>query len=347
LRAPRAQAAGAGRSRRPHPTRRQLPERVAFRYRLVGVDRAWQDAGTRRDAFYTNLRPGSYTFRVKASNHDGVWNEAGAAVDLYVPPAFYQTTWFLAVCILLAAVLAWWIHRLRIGQVTARLERLHDERIDERTRIARELHDTLLQGHLTASMQLHVANANVPADSPAKPLLERVLRLMAEVSDEGRRALQGLRVASPADSSALEDALARIRDELAAGPEVDFRVFAEGRSRPLLPLARDEIYWIGREALVNAFRHAGASRVEVEVEYRWRQLRLRVRDDGRGIDPAVLHDGREGHWGVAGMRERAERIGGRLRVWSAPGKGTEVELSVPASVAFEGYQGRRRGDAPH
>jgi signal transduction histidine kinase/ligand-binding sensor domain-containing protein len=324
-----------------------IPERVAFRYRLVGVDRAWQDAGTRRDAFYTNLRPGSYTFRVKASNHDGVWNEAGAAVDLYVPPAFYQTTWFLAVCILLAAVLAWWIHRLRIGQVTARLERLHDERIDERTRIARELHDTLLQGHLSASMQLHVANANVPADSPAKPLLERVLRLMAEVSDEGRRALQGLRVASPADSSALEDALARIRDELAAGPEVDFRVFAEGRSRPLLPLARDEIYWIGREALVNAFRHAGASRVEVEVEYRWRQLRLRVRDDGRGIDPAVLHDGREGHWGVAGMRERAERIGGRLRVWSAPGKGTEVELSVRASVAFEGYQGRRRGDAPH
>ena len=323
-----------------------IPERVAFRYRLDGLDEEWQDAGTRREAFYTNLRPGSYTFQVTASNHDGVWNEAGAAVALDVPPAFYQTTWFLASWIVIAAVLAWWIYRLRIGQIAARLQRLHDERIDERTRIARELHDTLLQGHLSASMQLHVANASVPADAPAKPLLERVLRLMAEVSDEGRLALQGLRVASPADSPALGDALARIRDEFAAGSEVGFRVVVEGRPRPLPPLVRDEIYRIGREALVNAFRHAGASRVEVEIEYRRRQLRLRVRDDGRGIDPTVLHDGREGHWGVAGMRERAERIGGRLRVWSAPGKGTEVELSVPAGVAFEEHEGGGRGATP-
>lgn len=313
-----------------------IPERVAFRYRLEGVEEEWQEAGPRREAFYTNLRPGSYTFRVIASNHDGVWNQAGAAVALEVPPAFYQTTWFLAAWIAVAALLAWWIHRLRIRQVTARLERLHDERIDERTRIARELHDTLLQGHLSASMQLHVASAAVPAESPARPLLDRVLRLMTEVGDEGRRALQGLRVASSSDSTALEDALARVRDELAAGSEADFRVIVEGRPRPLQPLVRDEVHRIGQEALVNAFRHAAASRVEVEIEYRRRQLRLRVRDDGRGIDPAVLAAGREGHWGVAGMRERAERIGGRLRVWSAPGKGTEVELSVPAAVAFEG-----------
>jgi signal transduction histidine kinase len=207
-----------------------------------------------------------------------------------------------------------------------------EERLAERTRIAQELHDTLLQGFLSASMQLHVAADRLPADSPEKASLGRVQDLMRRVIEEGRNAVRGLRSTST-QADDLEQALVGMSQELAIG-EVEYRVIVEGRPRPLKPLIRDEVYRIGREALANAFRHSGAKSVEVEIEFASSDLRMLVRDNGRGIDANVLRSGSEGHWGLSGMRERAERIGARFKVWSGADAGTEVELVVPAAVAF-------------
>ena len=310
-----------------------IPERVRFRYRLAGYDDAWIDAGTRRSAFYTGLGPGSYRFEVIASNNDGVWNESGAAAGFSIAPAFYETSWFLALCIVAAAGAVGIVFAVRMRGVAARLQRLHDERMDERTRIAHELHDTLLQGFLSASMQLHVAADAVPVESPAKVQLDKVLALMSKVIGEARDTVRGLRTDEGAPRD-LEEAFFRIGEELGGTDTIEFRVDVTGRTRPVQPLVRDEIYRIGRESLLNAFRHADANRIHVELQYLPRELKLLVRDDGRGIDAEVLRSGREGHWGLTGMRERASRLGARLDVRSGPGSGTEVELSVPSRVAF-------------
>lgn len=313
-----------------------IPEKVRFRYRLAGAGGDWHDAGTRREAFFNNLKPGNYRFNVIACNNDGVWNETGATLEFTLLPAFYQTPWFLLLCVTTACCLAWATYRWRVRQVTAILDLQFQERLEERTRIAQDLHDTLLQGVLSASMQLHLAADQVPADSAAKPLLSRVLQLMGQVIDEGRNAVRGLRAPASQEPGPddLEQALSRVPRELGFTEAAGFRVFAEGRPRPLHPVLRDEVYRIGREALVNAFRHSGAAAIEVEIEYAARALRLLVRDDGRGIDPRVLEAGRDGHWGLSGMRERAERMGARLKVLSRAGAGTEIELSVPGPIAF-------------
>jgi signal transduction histidine kinase len=217
-------------------------------------------------------------------------------------------------------------------EMRARLE----ERIAERTRIAQDLHDTVLQGIVSAAMQLDVAVDQLPANSPAKLRLSRVLELIRRVVEEGRNAVRGLR-SSDSDSDDLGQAFSRIPQDLGIEVpiDIDFRVIVLGSARKLHPIIRDEVYRIGRELLVNAFRHSRASCIQVELEYALRRFRLVVRDDGCGIDPQVLREGREGHWGLPGMRERAERIGARLRVWSRAGAGTEVVLSVPNSIAFE------------
>ena len=308
-----------------------IPERVQFRYRLEGLDDDWRDAGTRRAAFYTKLPPGTYRFRVVASNNDGVWNETGAAVDLSIAPRFFQTRWFLLLCVASGGVLTWTMYRWRLRQVSRRMAVRFNERLAERTRIAQELHDTLLQGFVSASMSLHVAADQVPADSPARPRLTRVLELMRIVIDEGRNAVRGLW--TPQVDS-LEEALSRARLELNGPEAMDFRVVSEGEPRPLTGIVREEVYRIGREALANAFLHSGAARVEVEVEFTSSKLRVLIRDDGRGIEPSVLEKGREGHWGLRVMRERADRAGARLRVWSRSGLGTEVEVTVPGTIAF-------------
>ncbi|HEX4495867.1 MAG TPA: two-component regulator propeller domain-containing protein [Thermoanaerobaculia bacterium] len=310
-----------------------VPEKVLFRYRLVGAESDWQDAGTRREAFYTNLSPGNYEFRVIACNNDGVWSSGGATLAFTLRPAFYQTRWFLALCALTLAALVGSVFGWRVRQVRIRLAHRFEERLAERTRIAQDLHDTLLQGFLSASMQLYAAVEELPPEERAKGRFERVQQLMRQVIDEGRAALRGLR-APDAVANDLEPSLARVPAELGSQGEVKFRVVVEGRARPLAPVVRDEIYRISREALVNAFQHAGAAAVEVEIEYAARQLRVVVRDDGKGIDPEILRAGREDHWGLSGMRERAERIGARLQVWSRDGAGTEVELAVPGKVAY-------------
>lgn len=319
-----------------------IPEKVRFRYRLEGEGSGWHDAGTRREAYFNNLKPGNYRFNVVACNNDGLWNETGAILEFTLLPAFYQTGWFLLLCAVATGCLVWAGYQRHLRQVTTRLDLQFQERLAERTRIAQDLHDTLLQGFLSASMQLHLVADDLPADSAAKPRLSRVLQLMGQVIGEGRSAVRGLRASASQEPGPddLEQALSRVPQELGLTEAPGFRVLVEGRPRPLHPVIRDEVYRIGREALANAFRHSGAAAIEVEIEYAARALRLLVRDDGRGIDPQVLEAGREGHWGLSGMRERAESMGARLKVWSRAGAGTEVELSVPNEIAFAGKRGR-------
>lgn len=314
---------------------------VKFKYRLEGLDPDWTEVGTLRTAYYSYVPPGEYTFRVIAANRDGVWNTEGASVRVRVFPPFYRTNWFILLCAAAVGCLAWAAYRWRVHQVRSRLQLQFDERLLERTRIAQDLHDTLLQGFLSAFMQLDVANDKLPADSPAKPQLSRVQQLMGRVIEEGRNAVQGLR-SSNNDSINLEKAFSRIQQELNIPEQIEFRVIVEGRPRPLNPIIRDEVYRTGREALVNAFRHSRAKSIEVEVEYAAKHLRVLVRDDGCGIDPQVLQSGRERHWGLSGMRERSERIGARFKVRSRAAAGTEVELSVPGHVAFQTQTTRRR-----
>jgi signal transduction histidine kinase/ligand-binding sensor domain-containing protein len=310
-----------------------VPERVRLRYRLEGFDRSWSEPAFARQAVYTNLPPGSYRFRLIASNPDGVWNDQEAAVGFQVEPLFWQTWWFRLGIVMAVAIAILGVYRLRLHNLTRQLNVRFEERLAERTRIAQELHDTLLQGFLSASMQLNVAVDRLPAESPARSPLARVLQLMTRVIEEGRNAVQGLR---SADSSVnLEQAFSHVQDEITLQSDIGFRIIVDGEPRPLYPVLRDEVYRIGREALVNAFRHSRAKNVEMHIEYALRQLRVSVRDDGCGIDPQLLQTGRPGHWGLVGMRERAERIGANFKVWSSPTAGTEVELSVPSHVAFQ------------
>ena len=224
---------------------------------------------------------------------------------------------------------------LRVRQLSRQLTVRMQERVNERTRIARELHDTVLQGLASASLQLEVVDRQIPDDSTAKPLVQRISQMMRQVMDEGRHTVRGLRLRHSEEES-LERALTQISNDLAAPRKAKYQVVVEGAARPLRALVRDEIYRIGGEALVNAFRHAGASAVETVLEYGRDHFRLLVRDDGQGIDPEVVTGGgREGHFGLSGLRERAAKIGARLKVRTAPAVGTEIDLLVPAAAAFE------------
>ncbi len=309
------------------------PERTRFRYRLAGSDQGWSDVVSAGHVIYSDLRPGNYSFQIVASSNNGLWNGPATIVPFVVEPALWQTNWFRALCAM-ALVLAFaMIYRFRMYQLTRQLNVRFQERLAERTHIAQELHDTLLQGFVSASMQLDVAEDQLPADSPVKPVLGRILQLMREVNEEGRNALRGLRT-SGTDSQSLDLAFSRMRQEFCVDDTIGYRVVVHSEARPLRPLIRDEVYRIGREAVLNAVLHAHPQMIEIELEYASTYLRMLVRDDGCGIDGQVLQTGREGHWGLAGMRKRSESIGAALRLRSRPGAGTEVELTVPAGVAF-------------
>jgi ligand-binding sensor domain-containing protein len=311
-----------------------VPERILFRYKLDGSDQSWSDIVASRQVVYKNLGPGTYLFRIIASNNVGLWNGPETSLPFVIEPAFWQTWWFRVACLAGCCLTILAIYRLRIYQLTKGLNVGFQERLAERTRIAQELHDTLLQGVLSASLLLDLAEDQLPEDSPTKPLLKRVLQLMRTVTEEGRNTLRGLRTTESGNQS-LETSFSRLRQEFPLDGKTEYRVIVDSVPRPLRPLIRDEVYRIGREALLNAFMHAHANLIEVEVEYASRHLRVLVRDDGRGIDPQVLHSGREGHWGLVGIRERSERIGANLRLRSRIGAGTELDLTVPGSIAFE------------
>ena len=314
-----------------------VPGRVRYRYLLEGYDRDWSLPTDSHEAAYTNLAPASYTFRVMASNSEGLWNGAAASVPLEVEPMLWQTWWFraLAVGVLAGAIFAGF--RYRLARVRAAMNLRFEERLAERTRIAQELHDTLLQGFISASMQVHVAADLLPDDSASRPLLTRALELMRQVIDEGRNTVRGLRASGTA-SVPLETLFSHIEQELGAEADAAFRVVVGGQRRELHPLLQDEVYRIGREALLNAFRHAQARHIEVELRYAAEGFRLFVRDDGSGIDERILQTGRDGHWGLVGMRERAEKIGAQLHVFSRPSAGTEIQLDIPSNIAFRGVR---------
>jgi signal transduction histidine kinase/ligand-binding sensor domain-containing protein len=316
-----------------------VPQKVRFRYKLEGRDTSWQEAGVRRQAFYTDLAPGSYRFRVIACNNDGVWNQEGATVDFTVAAAWYQTSWFRASCAAAFVLLLWIAYHLRVLQLRRQFAIGLEARVNERTRIARELHDTLLQSLHGVLMSFQRADNLLP-DRPmeAKQRLGSAIDQAAQAITESRDAVQGLR-SSTRVTNDLALAIRTLGEELAAKqtsenpPVLDVAV--EGAARDLNPILRDEVYRIAGEAMRNALEHAQARRVEVELHYDKLELRLRVRDDGKGIDPEILRNqGRSGHFGVQGMRERAKLVGGRLEIWSKLDSGTEVELSIPASIAY-------------
>ncbi len=321
-----------------------IPQKVKFRYRLDSYDRDWHDAGTRRQAFYTDLPPGKYTFRVVASNIAGVWDDTPARLDFSVTPAYYQTNWFRALCVVFFLAMLWATYQWRLRQLHRQFEMTLDARVGERTRIARELHDTLLQSFHGLLLRFQTVSQLLP-ERPieAKEKLDNAIEQAAGAITEGRDAVQGLRD-STIQTNDLALAISTLGEELAAdstGHRPAFRVAVEGQSRDLHPILRDEVYKIAAEALRNAFLHANAKQVEVEIRYDNEQFRLRVRDDGKGIDATVLSaQSREGHYGLPGMRERASIIGGKLTVWSEVDAGTEVELCLPADIA---YVSSRRG----
>jgi signal transduction histidine kinase len=246
---------------------------------------------------------------------------------------FWRKWWFPLVCVFGGVLAVFGFYRLRLHQLTKTLNLRFEERLAERMRIAQELHDTLLQGVVSASMQLDVAVDRLPVDSPVHPSLTHILQLMRQVIDEGRNTLRGLR-STGENIHDVKLAFLRIPQELGI-TDVSYRVIVEGSPIPLKAIIRDEVYSIGREALVNAFRHSGASNIEAELEYAPSRLRVVVRDNGCGINGEVIRLGRDGHWGLSGMRERAERIGAKFKVSSGPAAGTEVDLSVPAHIAFQ------------
>jgi signal transduction histidine kinase len=264
-----------------------------------------------------------------ASNSEGVWNGSVATLSFEVDPEVWQTWWFQlsSVLVFVAGIVA--IHRVRTRQAARQLDIRFQERLAERTRIAQELHDTLLQGFISASMQLHAATNQLSPDG--KRSMSGVVTMINRVIEDARNAVQGLRSGTEFENDDLEHAFGKIQEEF---PDSRFRVVISGKARVLHPIIRDEVYRIGREALINALRHAAATTIEVEIDYAPKHFRLVVRDDGRGMAPDIMESVREGHRGLSGIRERAERIGSKVALWSRRGAGTEIELTVPANVAY-------------
>ena len=319
-----------------------IPQQVRFRYRLDGFDHEWHEAGTRRQAFYTDLHPGNYTFRVMASNSDDVWNENAASLSFSVNPAFYQTSWFRLLCVALLLVSLWAAHQLRVRRMQQQFEMTLDARVNERTRIAREVHDTLLQGAHGVLLRFETAAQLLPdRANEAKQMLNSAIKQTADFITDARDEVQGLRE-STLQGNDLAIAVSTLGEDLANRLQSErpiLRVAVEGESRNFHPIARDEIYKIAAEALRNIFKHAHARRVEVELRYDDKQFRLRVRDDGIGVSSEILtRTQTDGHYGIHGMQERAKLIEGKLTIWSEVNAGTEVELSVPADRAYEKEQ---------
>ena len=313
-----------------------------YRYKLEGFEPEWNEVGSRqRLATYTNLNPGKYVFRVQGSNSDGVWNEEGVSLPLVITPPWWKTNWFRALSTVVFVSLLWAAYQFRVRQLNRQFEMTLEARVGERTRIARDLHDTLLQSFQGLVFRFQAARFQLP-DRPeqASDALDSALISADQAIAEGRGAIQELRSESFKQSD-LEQMLLAAARELASSQNgknsaPPLRVIVEGQRRAKRPMIREEIYRIARELLRNAYRHAYARKIEAELRYDDNAFLLIIRDDGKGIDPTILKArGRAGHWGLPGMYERAEGIGARLDIWSEAGAGTEVRLTVPAAIAYE------------
>jgi len=299
------------------------PENVRFKYKLEGFDADWIDGGGRRLASYTNLRPGNYRFRVIAANNDGVWNESGAALDIYLKPRFYQTYWFYLLCVLLLAITAWQLYRLRVRRMALQFRAV----IAERNRIAREIHDNLAQDILGISVQLELVARLMPAAAEmAKAHLDRARLLVRNSMTEARRYVWDLR-SQELQKKDLPAALRDTTKRLAAESNIETVVEVAGPLRPLPVPVETNLLRIGQEAVNNAVKHSHAKHIDVALNFDTRSVRLSIRDDGRGFDPSQQIA--DGHFGLIGMRERAEEIGAVLSIDSGIERGTQITVDVP------------------
>lgn len=310
-----------------------IPERVRMRYRLLGLDRDWQEPVGRRAAYYTNLAPGKYRFEVIAANEDNLWNTTGAALDIEIAPAFVQTGWFKLLLAGLAVLLLYIAYALRIRSLTRRMQERLQERLAERTRIARALHDTLLQSVQSLLLSFDAQSRLLKEGTQERARLDQTLNLAEQLLVAGRDQIMDLRASASPEELGL--ALEQFGKGLAEHRAHRFEMRVCGAPQRLQPGVQDEVYAIAREALFNASRYADAGTIMLELDYAANGLALRVADDGRGLDETVAAAGhRPGHWGMVGMRERARNLGGALHIDSAPGAGTRITLDVPARKAY-------------
>lgn len=298
--------------------------KVHFRYRLDGFDTDWVDAGTRRQAFYTNLSPRAYRFRVEANSEDGTWTASTAAWDFAIEPAFYQSTWFYAASAGVMGLLVAGAWRVRLRRVRREFSLV----LTERARLSREIHDTLLQSLVGVALQFDAIANTLDRASAARDQLVRIRRHVEAYIREARQSIWDLR--SPVlETHDLLAALRAFGSNAAAGTPVRFAATVAGAPRRCSPKVENQLLRIGQEAITNAVRHAGATRINLEMRFDDDTVTLRVSDDGRGFEyeyPA--HDG-DNHYGLTTMRERAEEMGGRFTIATAVGRGTAIETTVP------------------
>ena len=312
-----------------------------YRYRLEPLDPTWHEVGSgQRLVSYNRLPAGNYTFRVQDATSHGPWSDPGASLRIELLPPWWNTFWFRAVVVALVLVSMYASHSYRMRQIARQFELRLEERVSERTRIARELHDTLLQSFQGLIFRLQ-AVGNLLPEGKAKDQLEKSLQRADQAIAEGRSTVFELR-SSATTTNDLANAVRALGEELATEDAAAFHLMVEGPSRDLQPIVRDEIYRITCEGLRNAFGHARASQIETEITYGERQFLLRIRDNGEGIPSSILEAGRTGHYGLAGMRERARQIGGKVEIWSGAGTGTEIELKIAAAIAYNRPPGRSR-----
>ena len=311
-----------------------IPERVLFKYKLEGFDKVWQEAGTRRQAFYTSLPPGRYSFHVIACNNDGVWNTAGITLPINLPATFLQSWYFKLLCATFLAGLLWCVYLLRINQAEGRIRTRLYERLGERERIARDLHDTFFQGIQGLLLRFDLGMKRLAKGDPVRDLLEDALIQSDQVMRQGRELVLDLRTRS-SEAGDLAHDLQATATEFAKQYPARFTLVVTGKERALNSLIAEELYKLGSEAMFNAFRHASATSIEAEIIFGAHELGLNVRDDGTGVSQDILQRGGvDKHYGLPGMKERAEQIGARFSIFSLTGAGTEIEVRVPSKVAY-------------
>ncbi len=298
------------------------PENVRFRYWLEGVDRNWIDAGTRRNVTYVNLSPGQYRFRVLAANSEGVWNTTGAALPFFIVPYFYQTVWFKALVVVLLMVSVRTVYLLRVKYLVARFNAIQQER----TRLTRELHDSLLQGFAGVVMQLEAVDRQFESHpETSRRRLAKAIGQAEESLREARNVMSSMRLPE-LENRTLPEALSDAGSKATEGTGIAFQLGVKGHARLLPYEMQANLFLIGREAVTNSVNHSHARRIATQLVYSAKEVCLTVQDDGLGFDPEIR---KEGHWGVAGMRERAKQMGGTIRIDSQPDRGTKIELAVP------------------
>lgn len=308
------------------------PTRNAAFYRMDGSDANWTAAGQRREASYTNLSPGQHEFRVVGVDADGNWNRQGRLLTIEIPPTFLQSWKFKALCALAALLLLWFVHQLRMRVLARRIRSRLLDRMRERERVARDIHDTLLQSIQALMLRFQLAVDGLPSEAKARRELEEAMDRADDVVAEGRDRLRDLRRGSGLDDP--EATLREIAGRQLAGTAIATTVRSSGTPRPLDPVAWDELASIAAEVMFNVARHAHAADMIVDLQYRATGIALLIADDGIGIPADIARDGRSGHYGIPGMRERAARIGGTLRIARRREGGTEVTVAVPAAMVY-------------